>query len=94
VLLQHVKVLAGRSTRQRVQESPTLAKAVTLEVDTDQAQKIILATNVGKLSVILRQADESNPVPVELLSLWLSHWRSSLPYRAVTNPPRACVVSW
>ena len=27
----------------------------------DQAQKILLATNVGKLSLILRQAGESNP---------------------------------
>ena len=34
---------------------------MTLEVDTDQAQKILLATNVGKLSLILRQAGESDP---------------------------------
>src|SRR6266480_3147340 len=61
VLLQHVKVLAvDQLVNERQQEHPTIAKAVTLEVDTDQAQKILLATNVGKLSLILRQAGESN----------------------------------
>ena len=65
VLLQHVKVLAVDQLVNERQESPTIAKAVTLEVDTDQAQKILLATNVGKLSLILRQAGESNPVPVQ-----------------------------
>jgi pilus assembly protein CpaB len=38
---------------------------VTLELDTDQAQKVILATSVGKLSLILRQAGESSSVPVQ-----------------------------
>jgi len=61
VLLQHVRVLAVDQLVNERQESPTVARAVTLEVDTDQAQKILLATNVGKLSLILRQAGESNP---------------------------------
>jgi pilus assembly protein CpaB len=60
VILQHVKVLAIDQLANERQETPTIARAVTLEVDTDQAQKIILATNVGKLSLILRQAGESN----------------------------------
>jgi pilus assembly protein CpaB len=62
VLLQHVKVLAVDQLTNERQENPTVARAVTLEVDTDQAQKILLAINVGKLSLILRQAGESNPV--------------------------------
>jgi len=65
VLLQHVKVLAIDQLANERQETPTVAKAVTLEVDTDQAQKILLATNVGKLSLILRQAGESNPAPAQ-----------------------------
>jgi pilus assembly protein CpaB len=65
VLLQHVKVLAVDQLANERQENPTIAKAVTLEVDTDQAQKILLATSVGKLSLILRQAGESNPVPAQ-----------------------------
>jgi pilus assembly protein CpaB len=60
VLLQHVKVLAVDQLVNERKETPTIAKAVTLEVDTDQAQKILLATNVGKLSLILRTAGESN----------------------------------
>jgi pilus assembly protein CpaB len=65
VLLQHVKVLAVDQLANERQENPTIAKAVTLELDTDQAQKVILATNVGKLSLILRQAGESSPVPAQ-----------------------------
>src|SRR5207253_7203395 len=61
VMLQHVKVLAIDQLANEQKETPTIAKAVTLEVDTDQAQKILLATNVGKLSLILRQAGESDP---------------------------------
>ena len=61
MLLQHVKVLAVDQLVNERQEKPTIAKAVTLELDTDQAQKILLATNLGQLSLILRQAGESNP---------------------------------
>jgi len=60
VLLQHVKVLAVDQLANEQQEKPTVARAVTLEVETDQAQKILLATDVGKLALILRQAGESN----------------------------------
>jgi pilus assembly protein CpaB len=61
VLMQHVKVLAVDQLINERQEKPTVAKAVTLEVTTDQAQKILLATNIGKLSLILRQAGETDP---------------------------------
>jgi pilus assembly protein CpaB len=61
VLLQHIKVLAVDQLVNERQEKPTIARAVTLELDTDQAQKILLATNLGQLSLILRQAGESNP---------------------------------
>lgn len=61
ILVQHVKVLAVDQLANERQEQATVAKAVTLEVSTEQAQKILLASNVGKLSLILRQAGESNP---------------------------------
>jgi len=61
VLLQHIKVLAVDQLVNERQEKPTIARAVTLELDTDQAQKILLATNLGQLSLILRQAGESDP---------------------------------
>ena len=61
VMLQHVKVLAVDQLVNERQETPTIAKAVTLEVSTEQAQKVMLATNIGKLSLILRQQGEYEP---------------------------------
>ena len=61
ILVQHVKVLAVDQIINERQDKPTVARAVTLEVTTEQAQKILLASNVGKLSLILRQAGQANP---------------------------------
>ena len=58
ILLQHVKVLAVDQLASERQEQPTVAKAVTIEVTPQQAQKVLLATNVGKLSLILRRPEE------------------------------------
>jgi len=58
MLLQQVKVLAIDQLASERQEQPTVAKAVTLEVTPEQAQKVLLATNIGKLSLILRQPGE------------------------------------
>jgi pilus assembly protein CpaB len=58
VILQHVKVLAIDQMAGQRQEHPTVAKAVTVEVDPEQALRILLAANVGKLSLILRQPAE------------------------------------
>src|SRR5271163_5199033 len=58
VILQHVKVLAIDQMAGERQERPTVAKAVTVEASPEQALRILLATNVGKLSLILRQPEE------------------------------------
>jgi pilus assembly protein CpaB len=61
VLLENVKVLAIDQLVNERQDQPavaTVAKAVTLQVSPEQAQKILLAGNVGKLSLVLRQAGE------------------------------------
>jgi pilus assembly protein CpaB len=63
VILQHVKVLAIDQTAGDRQERPTVAKAVTVEVDPQQALKILLAANIGKLSLILRQSAEVAMAP-------------------------------
>jgi pilus assembly protein CpaB len=39
-------------------DRPTIARAVTLEASPEEAQKILLAANVGKISLILREMDE------------------------------------
>ncbi len=63
VILQHVKVLAIDQTATEHQDSPKVARAVTLEVSQEQALKILLAVNVGKLSLILRQPAEVAVAP-------------------------------
>src|SRR5262252_4166595 len=59
ILLEHLKVLAIDQIASEGEEKPTVARAVTLEVSKEQAQKILLATNVGKLSLILSRPNES-----------------------------------
>lgn len=54
VLLQNVKVLAIDQQADDRRDDPLVAKAVTLEVDTEQAQKLTLAANIGQLSLTLR----------------------------------------
>ena len=63
VILQHVKVLAIDQTAGERQEHPMVAKAVTVEASPDEALRILLATNVGKLSLILRRPAEVATAP-------------------------------
>src|SRR5258708_20195256 len=61
VLLEYVKVLAIDQLLNERQDQPTVAtvaKAVTLQVTPEQAQKVLLAGNIGKLSLVLRQPAE------------------------------------
>jgi pilus assembly protein CpaB len=60
ILLQHVKVLAVDQLASERPEQPTVPKAVTVEVTPEQAQKLLLATNIGRLSLILRQPRDIN----------------------------------
>src|SRR5499433_1546578 len=59
ILLEHVKVLAIDQIASEGEEKPKVAQAVTLEVTKEQAQKILLATNIGKLSLLLGRPIES-----------------------------------
>ena len=54
VLLQNVRVLAVDQITQR-KDQPTPAKAVTLEVTTEDAQKLVLAGRAGDLSLVLNR---------------------------------------
>jgi pilus assembly protein CpaB len=54
-LLQNVRVLAVDQTIDRTRQIKP-ARAVTLEVDLEQAQKLTLAASVGQLSLALRKA--------------------------------------
>lgn len=62
VLLEYVKVLAIDQLANERSDQPamaTVAKAVTLQVTPEQAQKVLLAGNIGKLSLVLRQPGEA-----------------------------------
>jgi pilus assembly protein CpaB len=56
VLLQSVRVLAVDQIADESTENPLVVKAVTVEVDTKDAQKLTLAAGAGQLSLALRQA--------------------------------------
>jgi pilus assembly protein CpaB len=58
VVLQNVKVLGIDQLADARAEKPTVAKAVTLEVDTVSAQKLSIASSAGNLSLMLRRAGD------------------------------------
>ncbi|MEX0752167.1 MAG: Flp pilus assembly protein CpaB [Xanthobacteraceae bacterium] len=59
IVLQNARVLAVDQMADERASKPTVAKAVTLEVSTDGAQKLWLASSVGNLSLLLRKAGET-----------------------------------
>jgi pilus assembly protein CpaB len=59
VVLQNTKVLAIDQSADERSFKAAVAKSVTLEVDTLEAQKIGLASSVGSLSLMLRKAGET-----------------------------------
>ena len=65
IILQAAKVLAIDQVTGERTDKPTVAKAVTLEVGPEDAQKILLAGNIGRLSLILRQPVEGRPDHVQ-----------------------------
>jgi pilus assembly protein CpaB len=69
VLLQSVKVLAVDQVADESSENPTVVKAVTVEVDTKDAQKLTLAADAGQLSLALRQAASSEGGATERVTL-------------------------
>jgi len=61
IVLQNVRVLAVDQIADERAEKPSIAKAVTLEVEATAAQKLALAGAVGTLSLALRKAGEATP---------------------------------
>jgi pilus assembly protein CpaB len=56
IVLQNIKVLASgaRIDSPQDQRQPSEVKAVTLQVTPEQAEKLVLATNEGKLQLVMR----------------------------------------
>jgi len=59
IVLQNTRVLAVDQTADERALKAAVAKSVTLEVDTVEAQKVWLASSVGSLSLLLRKAGET-----------------------------------
>jgi pilus assembly protein CpaB len=88
ILLHHVKVLAIDQLASERQQHPTVAKAVTIEVTPEQAQKILLATNIGRLSLVLRQPGDDNIVADRRVTERdLNRSRTPEPVRIAAPPP-------
>jgi pilus assembly protein CpaB len=68
VLLQDVKVLATGQIANDRQDHPTVVQTVTVEVSTEQAQKLILAEKVGTLSLVLKQVGIAVPEAVRRIT--------------------------
>ncbi|MBS3648097.1 Flp pilus assembly protein CpaB [Pseudaminobacter sp. 19-2017] len=67
VLLQGVKVLAVDQEADERKDQPSVVKTVTVEVSTEEAQQLTLASSVGTLSLALRNVgsaglEETKPV--------------------------------
>jgi len=68
VLLQQVKVLGIDQNLSDETAEPDLAKTVTVEVTNEDAQKLHLALDTGKLSITLRAAGETDFAPAKTLN--------------------------
>ena len=63
MLLQSAKVLAVDQLANDRQDRPAVARAVTLELTLLDAQKVVLAQGIGRLSLVLRQSGEAESGP-------------------------------
>jgi pilus assembly protein CpaB len=91
VLLQNVKVLGIDQDTNERSEKPTVAKVVTLEVTSEDGQKLTLGGQVGTLSLALR--NYTNPTAVATRTLSLADLRDEqakpAPDKAAPPPARA-----
>ena len=69
VVLQNTRVLAVDQSADERNAKATVAKSVTLEVDTVDAQKVWLASSVGSLSLLLRKAGETAQAKTRKITL-------------------------
>lgn len=69
VILQHVKVLGINQDMTTDDSAPRIANTVTLEVTTEDAQKLNIASDNGRLSLTLRRAGEIEIDPTRTVGL-------------------------
>lgn len=69
VVLQSARVLAVDQTADERMSKAAIAKSVTLEVSTIEAQKVWLAASVGNLSLLLRKAGDTANIKTRKITL-------------------------
>jgi pilus assembly protein CpaB len=69
VLLQNVKVLGIDQQSDDKKDKPVVAKAVTLEVSPEDAQKLTLGSSIGSLSLALRNYSSADSAMPRSLSI-------------------------
>ena len=69
ILLQGVKVLAIDQTSDERKDNPSVVRTVTFEVNTQEAQKLVLGGNVGTLSLALRNVASSEIEQAERITI-------------------------
>lgn len=69
VLLQGVNVLAIDQQADERADKPSVVRTVTFEVSTEEAQKLILGSQIGSLSLVLRNIGSSDVESPERMSV-------------------------
>jgi len=83
ILLQNILVRGIDQEANERKEKPTVVKAVTVEVTPADAQKLTLGSNIGTLSLALRNLASSQQVTTRSLSV-----KDLQPEAALVAPPR------
>ncbi len=68
-ILQNVRVIGVDQTADENNDSPTIARTVTVDVSPEEAQRLSLAQSAGRLSLTLRSVEASNDQPLESIRL-------------------------
>jgi pilus assembly protein CpaB len=95
ILLQNMKVLATDQDSNEAREGPKVSRSVTLEVTPAQAQKLVLAQEVGTLSLALRHignAKAEAPQTVSIADLTVGEANEVPSVEPNTEPSKAVIV--
>lgn len=93
IILRSIRVLAIDQIADPQSAKPSVARAVTLEVSADQAQRLALARQVGALTLALRAAGQQNdPEPQRLHAGDLASGGSPQPVVVAPPPPVPAVT--
>ncbi len=69
IIMEKIKVLSVDQQAESRADAPMVAKTVTLETDTEGAKRLALASEIGRLSLLLRGAGDEESVVGEEISL-------------------------